>query len=502
MQLHHPLLLSVLLHASAVGAGPSPETTTETPDGWYRQGGNSLQQALAQRPRTGRARNVILFLGDGMGITTVTASRILAGQSQGGNGEENLLAFERFPNVALIKTYTTNQQVPDSAGTMSAIMTGIKTLDGVLSVDQDIIRGDCASARGHERPTLLEQFEQAGRATGIISTARITHATPAATYAHLPERDWESDADLPAAAAQAGCKDIARQLVEFNRGDGIDVVLGGGRAAFLPDTMPDPEYPRERGVRRDGRNLISEWQQRHPDGRYLWNGADFAALDPMKATRVLGLFQPSHLQFAADRDQDPGREPALAELTAAAIRILARNPKGFFLMVEGGRIDHALHGTNAWRALTDTAAFSEAVARAVELTNPEDTLIMVTADHSHVLTLSGYPNRGNPILGKVVENDEAGRPLSAPSLAADGKPYTTLGFANGPAALTPRRDLRATDTTAADFTQDALVPLESETHGGEDVAAYARGPWAHLVRGVQEQNYLYHVMRHAAQIRD
>ena len=487
-----PLLLSVsTIHAAA---------PKETSDGWYRQGENTLQQMLGHKSLTGKARNVILFLGDGMGVTTVTAARILAGQIQGGYGEEHLLEFERFPNLALIKTYTTNQQVPDSAGTMSAIMTGVKTLDGVLSVDQDIVRGDCASAQGQARETLLEQFEQAGRATGIISTARITHATPAATYAHLPERDWESDADLPAAAAKAGCVDIARQLTEFRHGDGIDVVFGGGRAAFFPTTAPDPEYPGEHGLRRDGRDLIKEWQQRHPDGRYLWNGADFAALDPQKTTRVLGLFQPSHMQFNADRERDPGKEPALADMTATAIRILNRNPKGYFLMVEGGRIDHALHGTNAWRALTDTMAFSDAVAKAVELTQPEDTLIIVTADHSHVLTLAGYPTRGNPILGKVVENDAAGRPQSAPSPADDGKPYTTLGFANGPGVVMPRRDLNGTDTTAPDFRQDALVPLESETHGGEDVAAYARGPWAQLVRGVQEQNYLYHVMRHAAHL--
>ena len=489
------LLYLVLFVPTAHAARPQ-----ETGDGWYRQGEDTLKQMLAQKPVSSKARNVILFLGDGMGVTTVTAARILAGQLKGGTGEENVLEFERFPNVALIKTYTTNQQVPDSAGTMSAIMTGVKTLDGVLSVDQEIVRGDCASAQGHGRTTLLEQFEQSGRATGIISTARITHATPAATYAHVPERDWESDADVPAAATRAGCLDIARQLIEFPHGDGIDVIFGGGRAAFLPIAQPDPEYPAERGLRRDGRNLINEWQQRHPEGRYLWNGIDFANLDAQKATRVLGLFQPSHMQFATDRERDPGTEPALADLTAAAIRILERNPNGFFLMVEGGRIDHALHGTNAWRALTDTAAFSDAVAKAVELTQAEDTMIIVTADHSHVLTLAGYPTRGNPILGKVVENDNAGRPQSAPSLADDGKPYTTLGFASGPGAVVPRRDLQNTDTTAPDFKQDVFVPLESETHGGEDVAAYARGPWAHLVRGVQEQNYLYHVMRYAAQL--
>lgn len=477
-----------------------PAHAAETPADWYRAGAARVAEMAARTPNTARARNVILFVGDGMGVTTVTAARILAGQAAGGPGEDHVLSFETFPHVALIKTYTANQQVGESAGTMSALMTGIKTREGVLSVDQDVVRGDCASAHGHERVTLLEQFEDAGRATGIVSTAAITDATPAAPYAHVPERGWESDADLPPPAVAAGCRDIARQLVEFNHGDGIDVVLGGGRSRFLPRKVHDPEYPQARGERRDGRNLIAEWRRRHPDGSYLWNGADFDALSATPALPVLGLFQPAEMQYDIDRAGDPGREPSLADMTTAAIRLLSRNTNGYLLIVEGGLIDHALHEANAHRALTETAAFAHAVAAAVSLTDARDTLILVTADHSHALTFAGYPTRGNPILGLVRENDTAGRPAPSAALARDGKPYTTLGFANGPQSETPRRDLRGVDTMAPDFVQDADVPLEWETHGGEDVAAYARGPWAHLVDGVQEQNYLYHVLRHAAQL--
>lgn len=490
------ILLPLLLSAPGAAA-------QETPADWYRAGESRVAEIAARTPRTGTARNVILFVGDGMGITTVTAARILAGQTAGGSGEEHVLDFERFPHVALVKTYATNLQVAESASTMSAIMTGVKTGDGLISVDQAVVRGDCSSMRGHERATLLEQFEDAGRATGIVTTAPITHATPAASYAHAADRNWESDAQLPADAARAGCRDLARQLVEFDHGDGIDVVFAGGRAALMPVAMPDPEYPRQRGARRDGRDLVAQWRARHPGGHYVWNGTDFAALDDGRSPAplpVLGLFEPRDMRYEADRSDDPGREPSLAEMTAAAIGLLSRGGKGYFLLVEGGRIDHALHDTNAYRALTDTAEFARAVGVAEAATDVEDTLIIVTADHSHVLTLSGYPTRGNPILGTVVENDARGRAGSAPALADDGKPYTTLGFANGPRVSTPRRDLRRVDTTTRDFQQDALVPLESETHGGEDVAAYARGPWAHLVDGVQEQNYLYHVMRHAAQL--
>ena len=188
-----------------------------------------------------RARAVILFVGDGMGVSTVTAGRIYAGQKLGLDGEEHALSFEDFPNLALIKTYNTDLQVPDSAGTMTAIVTGKKTRAGVLSIGPEAPRGDCTAAREHSATTFLEMAEARGWRTGVVSTATITHATPAATYAHSADRNWESDATMPAAARERGCRDIATQLIEFDQqpnvagsSDGVDVMLGGGRAMFLP----------------------------------------------------------------------------------------------------------------------------------------------------------------------------------------------------------------------------------------------------------------------------
>src|SRR5690606_32008157 len=127
------------------------------------------------------------------------------------------------------------------------------------------------------------------------------------------------------------------------------------------------------------------------------------------------------------------------------------------------------------------------------------------------LSMAGYPTRGNPILGTVVGNDEHGKAKDAPELAADGKPYTTLGYINGVGhghaatqeeryrqAPKPGRFLEKNEqTTASDFHQEALVPMPMETHGGEDVAIYASGPWSHLFSGVHEQNYIYYVMKQA-----
>ena len=141
------------------------------------------------------------------------------------------------------------------------------------------------------------------------------------------------------------------------------------------------------------------------------------------------------------------------------------------------------------------AGAAESVKAALAATNSRDTLIVVTADHSHVLTMAGYPSRNNPILGLVDDSD------GKPALARDGKPYTTLGYANGPGANedgSPRENLSNIDTAARDYRQQALVPARAETHGGEDVPIYASGPWAHLFQGAVDQQYIFHVMNHAA----
>ena len=467
----------------------------------------------------GTAKNVILFVGDGMGVSTVTAARILDGQMKGLEGEENQLSFDAFPFSGLSKTYNVDAQTPDSAGTMTAMMSGIKTDVGVIGVDEDIERGDCSTVAGNELVTALELAEIAGKSTGIISTARITHATPAATYAKSADRNWEDISDMPEAAVTAGCSDIADQLINFEANleakfdgldvDGIEVVMGGGRRHFLPRdpafNSPDAASSTE-GDRTDGRDLTAEWQSLYTNGVYVFDQSGFDGLDTETTERVFGLFNESHMQYEADRGNDIAGEPSVAEMTSAAIKILDNNDEGFFLMVESGRIDHAHHAGNAYGALHDTIAFAEAVAAADELTNDEDTLIIVTADHGHVFTIAGYPKRGNPILGKVVNvgSDEA-------ATAADGTPYTTLGYTNGlgyrnlgdvtnsdasylAAPDTGRKDITDVDTTTPGYHQEALVPLGSETHSGEDVGIYAKGPGAFLVNGTNEQSIIFHVM--------
>src|SRR5262245_29992575 len=203
-----------------------------------------------------RAKNVILFVGDGMGIATVTASRIFEGQRKGQSGEDNRLSFEEFPQLALVRTFSANQQVSDSAPTATAMVTGWHANDGALSVGPEVAENEADAARvaPYAHQTILELAESRGLSTGVVSTARITHATPASNYAHTPNRDWEYAGQLPATAT---LPDIAAQLVQRQKtGNGIEVVLGGGRSALLDTGTADPEYTNERGARRDGRNLV------------------------------------------------------------------------------------------------------------------------------------------------------------------------------------------------------------------------------------------------------
>lgn len=505
--------------ASTLQAAVLPDNQAQS--AWFVDSESIISGKLNQVPLN-RAKNVILFVGDGMGVSTLTAARVLEGQLAGMEGEEHNLSFETFPYTALVKTYNVDAQTPDSAGTMTAMMSGIKTDAGVLGVDEDVTRGSCDSTQGNEVVTALELAEIQGMSTGVISTARITHATPAAAYAKSADRNWEDVSDMPEAELNAGCLDIADQLVNFESiledrylgvdVDGIEVVMGGGRRHFLPrdpafnssDAVSDTE-----GDRTDERDLTSEWQTQYEDGIYVMDQTGFDAIDPESTTKVFGLFNESHMQYEEDRGNDVAGEPSLSQMTEKAINILDNNEKGFFLTVESGRIDHGHHAGSAYTALTDTIEFAKAVKAAFDNTNSEETLIIVTADHSHVLTMGGYPKRGNPILGKVV-----GVGSDTPTLAGDGLPYTTLTYNNGRGfrdlgtetnadavyaddAVAGRVDLTGVETTTPGFHQETIVPLSSETHAGEDISIHASGPGAHFAQGNIEQSVVFHMINQA-----
>lgn len=465
-----------------------------TTESWLKDGEQAIADRLARQPNTNQAKNVILFVGDGMGISTLTAARILEGQLGGNSGEENYLSFEKFPYTALVKTYNVDAQVPDSAGTATALNTGVKTRVGAINTGPLQQQRSCKNIEANTLRPITYYAEQAGMSTGVVSTARLTHATPATVYAVSPARNWESDSDMPDVGTE-GCRDIAQQIIGDLGGNGLEVALGGGRTNFLPEGE-------ERGRRSDGRNLTNEWRATDDNAVYVSNRSEMLSIDVANTSRLLGLFDDSHMDYELDREERPSTpdvQPSIAEMTETAIKMLSKNENGFYLLVEGGRVDHAHHMGNAQRALKDAIALSDAVRKAMEMVDLSETLILVTADHSHVFTMAGYPRRGNPIFGLV-------RPIALisddPELAKDDKPYTTLGYQNGPGAISGERpDLTDEQVANIDFRQQALVPTRSETHGGEDVGLFAIGPWAHLATGTMEQNVVFHIMDHALQLR-
>ncbi|NXR91412.1 PPBT protein, partial [Hypocryptadius cinnamomeus] len=416
----------------------------------------------------------------GMGVSTVTAARILKGQLHG-QGEESLLEMDKFPFVALAKTYNTNAQVPDSAGTATAYLCGVKANEGTLGVSAGVTRDRCNTTKGQEVTSILRWAKEAGKAVGIVTTTRVTHATPSAAYAHSANRDWYSDGEMPPDALEGGCKDIARQLVE-NIPD-IEVILGGGRKYMYPKNVSDVEYPHEekqRGTRLDGRNLVQAWREAKPRGKvaeYVWHRRGLLALNLSRVDFLLGDEIPIPTGMWNPAGQEEGR--------AGIVRFVSNLPGS-----SGGRIDHGHHEGKAKQALHEAVELDRAIGLATRLTSTQDTLSVVTADHSHVFTFGGYTPRGNPIFG-----------LAPMQSDVDRKPFTSILYGNGPGykiVAGERENVSAVDFAHADYQAQSAVPLRQETHGGEDVAVFARGPMAHLLHGVHEQNYIPHAMAYAA----
>ncbi|WP_233492818.1 alkaline phosphatase [Chromobacterium sp. ATCC 53434] len=424
----------------------------------------------------GEAKNVIFFLGDGMGPATVTAARIYQ------YGEGGKLAMEKLDRTARIKTFSNDAQTTDSAPSMSAYMTGVKMNNEVISMSSDTRAiepnsdgtGNCGAGNGAPAATLLELAKARGKAIGAVTTTRVTHATPAATYAHVCHRDAESDIIAQAVPGGAG--------YNAKLGGGLDVLMGGGGKFLLPKASG--------GKRADGRNLLQEFAAKgYP---VLQSGADLAAFDAKSASRVVGIFGKDHLEYELDRVKNKVDQPSLAQMTAAAIDVLSKNGNGYVLMVEGGRIDHALHGTNAKRALVDAVAFDDAIKTALAKVDLNNTLVVVTADHDHTMTINGYSKRGNP-----VHDISRGYTDGQPSKDADGAVYTTLVFGNGPNRKPTRVSVDSATATADDYQQETGIRLSSETHGGGDVMLMSGGAGSKGFKGVMDNTKVFGLVKSA-----
>jgi alkaline phosphatase len=384
------------------------------------------------------AKNVILLIGDGMGFPQLTLARI---DKAGGNvtqyGSVELF-MDGMEQTGMVKTSSANSLVTDSAPASSAMATGEKTNNGVISQNSAAIQG---KRDGENLTTILEMAEESGLSTGLITTTRITHATPAAFYAHVDNRDNESE--------------IADQLLA----SGVEVILGGGLQYFTGENDTDPldNY----GKRGDERDLLNEFESQ--GYALVYNGSSFQKVDSNTTERLLGLFDSSHMQYDLERLSGEERDPSLADMTSKAISILSRNPKGFFLMVEGGRIDHAGHERNISKNIADTLAFDEAVKVAMDFASlKNETLVIVTADHEC---------GGLVLQPENLDVYEAGgiNPL----------------FASG-----------TTKTQGPRY--DFITEMEEATHTAVDVPIMASGPGAEKVsKGVIDNTRIFEIMKEA-----
>lgn len=378
------------------------ERTTEY---WTDLGHQHVMDKIRRKPNKNKAKNVVFFIGDGMSIPTLFATRVAMG------GEETELSFEKFPYTGLSKTYCVDSQVAESACSGTAYMTGVKGNYNTLGVNGQVPYGDCQAANDPSThvDSITKWALDAGLSAGLVTTTRVTHASPAAGYAHVSNRNWENDFEV----REGGCNpketlDIAQQLIYGPVGSRLSVILGGGRGQFRDAKFPDEEGGY--GYRNDSRDLISEWlHYGQSKRRYVWNREGLLNL-PSSTDKVLGLFEKSHLQYYLETQEleTQATEPTLEEMTRTAINILSKNKKGFFLFVEGGKIDLAHHELMARAAIGETIEFQKAIQTARKMLSEEDSLIVVSSDHSHTMTVSGYPvsrkNWGSSKHGDIINS--------------------------------------------------------------------------------------------------
>ncbi|XP_063852528.1 alkaline phosphatase, tissue-nonspecific isozyme-like [Scylla paramamosain] len=482
-------------HAHVLGRGGSgaraPGVRIEDSNYWYPKMQQELKDQLAKSPLKKQAKNIIFFLGDGTSISTLTAARLHKGYKTG-RYEHEVMAYEKFPYSTLIKTYSADKMVTDSAASATAYLNGVKGNQATIGVDARVLLYDCDAMNRPEYHTtsILTDFQNAGKSTGIVTTTRVTHASPAGTYAHTAERHWENDDDINDEDGDSDdCDDIAEQLVLGNTGSKIKVILGGGRKKFTPKGVDDPEEG-DGGRRDDGKDLIQTWinhKRALGNASYVWHRSELMSLDTDNTDYLMGLFDWSHMSYAVDEDSS---NPSLEEMTRTAIQILSRDPSGFFLFVEGGLIDRAHHLNEYRSAVEEALEFEKAIEAAVSLTDPEETLIIMTADHSQPLVINGYQDRRSDVLDIADYSD------------VDGLPYTTLLYTNGPGYRGEvdgsRPDPSEEDISDPHYLGDSAVPMISSNHGGEEVILYASGPHAHLFTGIHENAFIPHALRYAA----
>lgn len=396
----------------------------------------------------GTVKNVIFFIGDGCGISIIDVSRTVL------VGKEGYLSFEEAPYIGLQKTYSANTLVTDSAAAGTALATGFKTNNGYLSITPD----------GKPVKTLLEAAKEKGKATGVITTVTITHATPAAFAAHTTSRD-----ELP----------IADQYAQFKS---ADIYMGGGLSYFIPQSSSSASK------RKDERNLVAEFKDA---------GYEFVSTptDLEKSTaplgKLLGLFSNEQIPYYIDREYEKASVPTLAQMTEKALEILNRNPNGFFIMIEGGKIDWANHGHDPATAVWEVYEFNEAIKVALDfLKENPDTLIIITADHETGgigLSTGKYEYTPDILKGQKVSAEVLTRLVKDKSDEDIKKIFTDfVGILDLKLEELEKIKTAKALTIGDIISARAQIGWSTTTHSGQSIPVYAFGEEAQHFAGVYE----------------
>ena len=465
------LLASCLVAVAASGcvrdrAGAAPPEAVPVEAGAPQAGGSTAPPTSSAPPQPAAAgvRAAVLFIGDGMGPAYVTVARVAR------HGSAGRLRLDELPYTAITRTYSADSPVTDSAAAASAMACGAKTNNGVLCQDAS---GAYGRRDGRPLESIAVRAHAAGFRVGIVTTARVTHATPAAFYVTVNDREQE--------------RTIARRAIEAP----LDLLLGGGRRFFRP--QPGQGTPRA-GAARDAGDLETLARQR--GWRLLFTAADLRVVDPAAdpGTPILGLFDASHLPYeAAPPDSArtgsapataarvaaaPRSAPTLEQMTRFALDRLQAAGAPFLLVVEGGRIDHAGHENWARTLVDEMAAFDAAIGAAIDRLDPRISLVLVTADHeTGGLALNGYPDEAAGIWGRYHMEGEGDWPV--------------LTFSTGP-GLT---GAAAQAPWGEDDRRAAGVGAPSAAHTGVDVPLYAWGKGAEQVHGTLENTAVYWFLR-------
>ncbi|MDR2051692.1 MAG: alkaline phosphatase [Deltaproteobacteria bacterium] len=457
-------------------------------------GGRTFRRDLeytVAAPQKRQAKNVILFIGDGMGLPGRQIARIL---SQGiSEGKYNgLLEMERLTDgLALITTSGYDSLVTDSANSASAYATGHKSVVNAMGVYADSSPDPLDDPRVEN---LAELLKRAGNMSiGLVTTSNITDATPAAFVAHTRRRAEQNF--------------IAGEMIK------ADVVLGGGSRQFLPQSVPGSR-------RKDDRNLIEEFRAK--GYAFAGNRAELAAA---KGDKLLGLFNLDNMSVYLDREilKDPeilggfNEQPTLMEMTEKAIELLSRNKNGFFLMVEGACIDKQLHVMDWQRSAYDTIEMDKAVGLARAFAARDgSTLILVTADHSHGISITGTYHEKDGKTGREAVRTYAlaGFPdfedKNKDGFPDDPAPAVTLAVQYGnhpdyyedfkfhaklvvPAVMADKAAIANRERAPGGTLYTGNIPVNEsqEVHTADDVPLSAGGPGAGYFRGVMDNTEVF-----------